>query len=471
MSWLRRSFSSFSQRPLRALAIVISLGLITGAAVSTMILARSFNEQLTDIVKTYNVREQAYSALALLNETRSIQRGYVAGPKPELLELYKSKIADFDEALNTLEKLTEGNAHQQQAVTKIRDLVTAKQRAVETSIELARSGEQEKARASLESTIGHGRNDEINTVVNGFIQEEATQLFERNAAMESMRNLLTVASISSLGGALILAFVLASRTKRYVRKLTDVQASLLSEKTVLEDMVQERTAELQAAMQVATRERERVETLLQDADHRIGNSLATVSSLLGIQMRDVSSEEIRAALGAARDRIQTISSAHRRLRLGKDYETVRANEYLPEVIADIRTSNVQECDVDIVSSVAPIELNTRDATTLGIIIGELTMNALKHAFTGLKTGKISIDLKRDADSLLWLTVADTGVGYDKNPSKRPGLGILIVDQLSNQFGGTVNYAPNPAGGTIVTIGFPSLTETPAGEENSGNSPA
>ena len=159
-------------------------------------------------------------------------------------------------------------------------------------------------------------------------------------------------------------------------------------------MVQSRTADLEQAMLVARRERARVEALLQDSDHRIGNSLATVSSLLGIQMRDVSSEEIRAALGAARDRIQTISSAHRRLRLGDDHETVRTDEYLPDVIADIKEANVHDRDVSIHSRIAPINLGSRDATTLGIIIGELTMNAIKHAFPGKKTGEIRIMLAR-----------------------------------------------------------------------------
>lgn len=261
-----------------------------------------------------------------------------------------------------------------------------------------------------------------------------------------MRSWLTIAALSSLGGALVLAVVLANRTRRYVRKLTEGQSLLLSEKTILESMVQNRTAELERAMLIATRERARVETLLQDSDHRIGNSLATVSSLLGIQMRDVSSEEIRAALGAARDRIQTISSAHRRLRLGKDHETVRADEYLPDVIADIKESTAHDRDIGIVAKLTPINLSSRDATTLGIIIGELTMNAIKHAFPGKKSGEIRIDLARGEDEVLRLEIADTGVGMQKKLNRRSsGLGSLIVDQLCQQFDGSVVYSVNPGG--------------------------
>lgn len=457
--WWQRMLVSFSQRPMRGLAIILSLGLIIGAAASTIILARSFNNQIEDIIATYKVREQAYSSLALLNEAHSSQRGFLLTQNPGFLDLYKNASARLTESLNTLGEMTKGNPRQQAMATRIRDLAREKQQNVDTAIGLALTGKNADALASLGPTFGIGQLDEINKTVDSFLGEEDRRLVERNIAMNSMRSWLTIASVSSLGGALILAYVLSSRTRRYVRKLTEGQSVLLSEKSVLESMVQERTAELEKAMLVATRERERVETLLQDSDHRIGNSLATVSSLLGIQMRDVTSEEIKAALGAARDRIQTISSAHRRLRLGKDHETVRADEYLPDVISDIKESNAHDRDISIHAHLAPIELSSRDATTLGIIIGELTMNALKHAFPGKRSGEINIDLIRGEGGILQLEIADTGVGIYKKPRKHgAGLGSLIVNQLCHQFGGTVTYSANGGGGTIVKVDFPSLSE-------------
>ncbi|CAN7246837.1 CHASE3 domain-containing protein [Phyllobacterium sp. LjRoot231] len=450
---------SFSQRPLRGLAIVLSLALIIGSAGSTIILARSVNNQIDDVLATYKVREQAYSSLSLMNEAHSSQRGFILTHSAPLLALYRNATARLDESLNTLAEMTKGNPRQQATATRIRDLAKEKQRNVDAAISLALAGMNTEALASLGPNFGVGQLDEINKTVDSFLGEEDRRLIERNIAVDRMRSWLTIAALSSLGGALVLAVVLANRTRRYVRKLTEGQSLLLSEKTILESMVQNRTAELERAMLIATRERARVETLLQDSDHRIGNSLATVSSLLGIQMRDVSSEEIRAALGAARDRIQTISSAHRRLRLGKDHETVRADEYLPDVIADIKESTAHDRDIGIVAKLTPINLSSRDATTLGIIIGELTMNAIKHAFPGKKSGEIRIDLARGEDEVLRLEIADTGVGMQKKLNRRSsGLGSLIVDQLCQQFDGSVVYSVNPGGGTSVTVALPGLTE-------------
>ncbi|ATU93553.1 hypothetical protein BLM14_00340 [Phyllobacterium zundukense] len=457
--WWRKLVLNFSQRPLRGLAIMLSLGLIIGAAGSTIILARSFNNQIHDVVATYKVREQAYSLLAFVNEAHSNQRGFLLTKNAEFLDLYRNSAARLDENLNTLAEMTRDNLRQQAMVTKIRDMVKEKQATVETAVSFALTGKDAEALASLGPSFGIGQLDEITKTIDGFLGEEDRRLIERNIAMDGMRSWLTIASLSSLGGALILAFILASRTSRYVRRLTEGQSALLSEKSLLENMVQSRTAELEKAMLVAKRERARVEALLQDSDHRIGNSLATVSSLLGIQMRDVSSEEIRGALGAARDRIQTISSAHRRLRLGADHETVRADEYLPDVIADIKEANVHDRDISIQADLAPINLSSRDATTLGIIIGELTMNAIKHAFPGRRSGEIRINLWHGDDGILRLKIADTGVGIPKRPHRQsPGLGSLIVNQLCQQFGGSATYSANPGGGTIVTLDFPSLTE-------------
>ncbi|MBA8878072.1 CHASE3 domain-containing protein [Phyllobacterium myrsinacearum] len=464
MQW-RRVLAGFSERPARGLAIIISLALIITAAASTVILTRGFNNQMDDVIATYQVRERADGALALLNETHTSQRGYLLTQNPAFLDQYRGAASRLDESLNTLNEMTRGNSRQQVIVSQIRDLAKQKQQRVESAISLSLAGKNSDALASLGPDFGIGQMDEIKKTISGFLAEEDRRLIARNIAMDDLRFWLTVASILSLGGALLLAYILASRTKRYVRRLTEGQSTLLSEKSQLEEMVQLRTAELEKAMLIAKRERARVETLLQDSDHRIGNSLATVSSLLGIQMRDVSSEEIRVALGAARDRIQTISSAHRRLRLGKDHETVRADEYLPEVIADLKESHVHDRDIRINAHFEQIDLSSRDATTLGIIIGELTMNAIKHAFPDNRSGSIAIRLERNGNGVVALAIADDGIGMQEKREKRAsGLGSVIVAQLCQQFGGEVNYTANESGGTLVTVTFPSLQSAETPEE-------
>lgn len=455
MVWEPTFRANILRRHWRSLAILVSLCLIVTAAASTVFLTRSFKGQINDIIASHNISEQALGLLVPLSRLFTSERGYLLTKNEAFLDLCGIAKTKLDESLAKLAEITKVDPNQQARVGQLRSQIGARREAVEAAIKLAGEGRAPEASAALNSAVG--QLDEISAAVNGFLVEEDNQLALRNIKMDHLRLWLSVASISSLGGAFVLAFILSTRMSADIRRLVEGQTMLLSENSTLERMVEERTTELEKAMRVAQRERERVETLLQDSDHRIGNSLATVSSLLGIQMRDVSSEVTQKALTAARDRIQLISSAHRRLRLGKDHETVQADEYLPEVIADIHQSN--DRNIEIEAHVEPITLSSRDATTLGIIIGELTMNALKHAFPARQTGKIDISLIRDKASIVTLMITDTGVGMARKPHKMRGggLGTLVVNQLSGQFGGSVTYGSGEEGGTSVVVDFPSLS--------------
>ncbi len=224
--------------------------------------------------------------------------------------------------------------------------------------------------------------------------------------------------------------------------------------------MKERTAELEEERRIAERERQRVELLLQDTNHRIGNSLATVSSLLGLQMRQTRSEDARAALAAARDRVQTVSTAHRRLRLGEDMESARVDDFLGTVIDDIRNAIGQDRKIEFTTDLAPLDLKARDVTTIGIILGELVTNAIKHAFKGRTEGHIRISLKPGEDAVPVLVVEDDGVGLDYHKTgEKNGLGTLVIEQLCMQFGEKPVYCKTDNGvGTRVIVRLSSLLE-------------
>ncbi len=234
--------------------------------------------------------------------------------------------------------------------------------------------------------------------------------------------------------------------------------------------MRERTAELEKERAIAERERRRVEVLLQDSNHRIGNSLATVSSLLGLQLRQTRSEEARAALSAARDRVQTVSTAHRRLRLGEDMESTRIDEFLETVIADIRNAIGVDRKISFQTDFAPIDLKARDVTTVGIILGELITNAVKHAFKGRDEGQIAVSFKYDDKTgIPALIVEDNGVGWQRddaeNAKERSGLGTLVVEQLCMQFGEKPVYEISESGsGTRVIVRLSSLAKAKEDQE-------
>jgi two-component sensor histidine kinase len=445
---------------LKQVAVLISLGLVLLTAASTVYLTRGINHQLADISDTYELMKQADKTLLLVTNMETSQRGYLLTLERSYLDLYHAASLSIDESIGRLGEMARGNPAQEARVEEIKLLAAQIQESVRKTIQMGIKGERGKALAEIRSDNSKNQMDQLRETIRGFMDEEDRRLIQRNEKINRTRDWLTIAALAALASAVMLAYSLFSRVQRYARELREGQSALISENVLLEQRVKERTAELENARAIAERERQRVEALLQDSNHRIGNSLATVSSLLSLQLRQAANEDTRRVLIAARDRVQTISTAHRRLRLGEDLETVRADEFLQAVVDDMTVALTSGTRIKFETKFAPLNLNARDVTTIGIILGELITNAVKHAFPDNREGTVSISLGREDDDILALVVADDGIGYGKAKShrrgKHQGLGMLVIEQLCLQFGDAPHYGSTKDGGTRAVVRLPSL---------------
>jgi two-component sensor histidine kinase len=90
--------------------------------------------------------------------------------------------------------------------------------------------------------------------------------------------------------------------------------------------------------------------------------------------------------------------------------------------------------------------------SLGLIVTELVINALKHAFQTGEAGEISVSY--DARDSRWrLSVADNGGGPGATAAARPhtGLGTSIVEALAHQLDATVQKSSGPEGTTVSIV--------------------
>jgi two-component sensor histidine kinase len=96
------------------------------------------------------------------------------------------------------------------------------------------------------------------------------------------------------------------------------------------------------------------------------------------------------------------------------------------------------------------------AVSLGLIVTELVINVLKHAFPNDEEGEILV--KYDAQDSGWqLSVSDNGSG-PKDRAGEPshtGLGTSIVEALARQLVATVQKTSGHKG-TTVTITAPAV---------------
>jgi two-component sensor histidine kinase len=445
----------------RRVAIFASLTLVLVAVAASLYLVRTVDNQLADIAKTYEIRRQARELMLAVVDAETGQRGYLITRDEAYLAPYNVAIGNLSQTYQSLLALLGDNPAQQARIDALVPDLDAKRAEMARTIELMSSGQSAEALALLRSDTGQQLMERIRSGLQEVIGEEDEKLIDRNGRMQLYRQLTIVTILAALGAAAILAYALLSRTQRKVAALSEQQSLLRSQNEELEAHVRARTVEAEEARGHAERERARLETLLQDTNHRIGNSLATVSSLLGLQLARTQSEEVRTALEAAQLRVQAIASAHRRLRLGADLETTDAAEFLADVIDDLAAAVPSGKQVTFEKHLQAMVIPARDATTLGIVVSELVTNALKHAFAEGEGGIIYVRFERPAGGVTLLTVEDNGKGL--TGGGQDGLGAVIVKQLARQFGGgEPSYRERPGGGTSISVQLPRLDLPEAG---------
>jgi len=441
----------------RRLSIILSLVLVLAAAGASLFLVRSVDTQLSDIAETYEVRRQARELILALVDAETGQRGYLLTQDAAYLEPYEMATATLDITYKNLINLIEGNPEQLAQIERLAEPIAQKRDEMAETIQLTADGRLAQALAITRTGEGQDLMNSIRAGIRSFITAEDAKLIDRNGAVQGYRQWLVVAILAALASAATLAYVLFNRTQQQFSSLARFSTALASQNEELEAHVRERTAEAEEARAHAERERARVETLLQDTNHRIGNSLATVSSLLGLQVSRTRSEEVRTALDAAQARVHAIASSHRRLRLGADLETISADEFLDSVLDDLKTTHAVGRKIEFHGEFEPVTINARDATTIGIVLGELITNALKHAFDADQPGNIWARFSRNGEGTAILTVEDDGRGLsDEGAMSDAGLGAMIVKQLARQFGGEPHYEAREGGGTRITVSLPDL---------------
>jgi len=442
--------------PIRRLAIVVSMLLVLAAAAASLFLVRTVDNQLVDIGNTYEVRRQARELMLAMVEAETGQRGYLLTHDQAYLDPYSRAVASIDSTYTELLRLVGTNQSQRLRLDGLAPNVEAKRAEMARTIEMVSTGDIANAMAVLRSDEGKALMDSIRSTLRTFIAEEDAKLIERNGQIEGYRQLLVLAILAALGAAAILAYALFTRAQRQVAHLAQRENQLILQNEELEAHIRARTSEVEEARGRAERERARLETLLQDTNHRIGNSLATVSSLLGLQLARSGSEEVRSALEAAQGRVHAIASAHRRLRLGADLETTDAADFLSAVVEDLTTTVPAGSPINFHQNFTGMVIPARDATTLGIVVSELVTNAVKHAFVPGRGGNIWIHFLKSDEGTPELRVEDDGQGLPEVASTGSGLGAVIIKQLARQFGGVAEYGPREGGGTVVKVQLPNL---------------
>ncbi|MBX3505853.1 MAG: CHASE3 domain-containing protein [Parvibaculum sp.] len=452
----------------RANAIVMALGffMLFAAAVAALMLSSRAQQNIDEVVNTLEVRAEFRQTLVLLQDAEIGQRGFLLTRDPQYLEPYNASRLQVAQRLAALQRIVEPGSEQAARAEQLRNVAMRRLEETDATIALGREGEFGAAIAIVNDNRGKALMDEVRDIVYSALAAESARYGERRTRAIAMRTWLSASLIGALAATLVLTVLSVQLTRRQFAGMANRQEQLRALNDELEARVRDRTRELEIAREMAEAEanraeyeRGRVELLLREVTHRVGNNLAMVSSLLRMQQAKLEDDAARAAIETARGRIQTISTAQRRLRLGDDLQSTRADGLLEAVINDLADTALEGTPISIKGEFEPMVVSSRDATTLAVVLGELISNAIKHAFVGRDRGLIKASFTRRPDGIPFMAVEDDGVGIDESSDvqpKRIGLGSMIIENLSRQYGGEIVKRTNKEGGTSIQILLPKL---------------
>jgi two-component sensor histidine kinase len=206
------------------------------------------------------------------------------------------------------------------------------------------------------------------------------------------------------------------------------------------------------------------DVLLQEMQHRIANSLQIIASIILMKARAVQSEETRLHLRDAHSRVMSIAAVQEHLHASGASGPVEVTPYLSKLCETLATSMIGDS--------RPISLkvcgdggsaSSRQAECLGLIVTELVVNALKHAFSNdTSDGRIAV--RYDAAGTNWkLSVTDNGIGRPDGvfAQEKTGLGTSIVKALAQQLGAQVETLAGSKGTSVSVTRATFSTKTRA----------
>lgn len=190
------------------------------------------------------------------------------------------------------------------------------------------------------------------------------------------------------------------------------------------------------------------ELLLREVNHRVGNSLQIIASLLHLQASSAAQDEVKAALTNAMGRVAAVAQVHRRLYTSQDLKSVVLNQYLDSLLEDLRRSAEGNRMSRLTLKAEPIEIDPDRAVAVGIIVNELVMNAVKYAYPD-GAGPIHVELTSQGDDLL-LSISDDGVGDNvKADPRSTGMGQRIVAAMATKLDASVERDPTHSGTRVM----------------------
>ena len=189
--------------------------------------------------------------------------------------------------------------------------------------------------------------------------------------------------------------------------------------------------------------------MLKEIHHRVKNNLQVVNSILRLQSHEIKDPAALEVFELSQKRIHAMALIHERLyTLDKMSYSITAN-YLKLLIKDLialyQNNQKITLEIDVQDGIVP----QNNIVPFGLILNELVSNSLKHGIDS--TGIITIKSVKTA-AHVHLTYKDDGKGFTNTIEK--GFGLELIETLTEQLDGSLDFKNDPLKGVIFSFEFP-----------------
>ncbi len=203
------------------------------------------------------------------------------------------------------------------------------------------------------------------------------------------------------------------------------------------------------------------DTQLRELQHRVKNNLQMITTLIRVEARRVREPVAGAGFDRLAGRVEALGLLYNALADEKAHDAVDLGIYLSEIASAVmRAHAVEGIRLDLKVDTWPVSIDV--AMPTGLVVNELLMNALKHAFEGRDGGTITLHCTTDSQGSR-VVIADDGIGLPEGTSwpLDGKLSALIVRSLVQNGKARVDVESAPGKGTVVTITFNAVDAAPA----------
>jgi two-component sensor histidine kinase len=255
-----------------------------------------------------------------------------------------------------------------------------------------------------------------------------------------------------------LAFVLRGleaslkSSRRLQGQLEEKQIKLEAANQALSSEIKERRR-IQAQLMTTLSERER---LLQEVHHRVNNHLQVVSSMLSLSRAKISDIQARELVQESQHRVRAVGLIHESMYRSGHMAEVSLAAYIKDLARNLfNVYDLESRQVELKVDADGTTLGLDQAVPCGLVLNELMINTLKHAFGYGASGELRVRVRQEPEGVIQLSVADNGIGLPPGftVGESMGMGLYLVKSLAeNQLQGSFDLDSHH--GVRVCITFP-----------------